>query len=134
MENEETKTVVLNQIDTIISKYSPERGEKFFCHDIYTYLLTVGARFCGIVESQELQNKIYQAFAKEAFWYKNHNDGCDYCKSTIIQSRLVKLRNKVDKMLTPKQTQAERNAEFQEKVIDLLTKMLNAIKNEKDNV
>ena len=127
---------VLKQIDTIIEKYSPERGEKFFSNDIYTYLITVGASFC-IKEyyqiSPELAEKLKNAFCKEAQWYKKH---CEYyCKATIIHERLKKLRERIVKVLQPpKQTQAEKNAEFQKKVIDLITKILNAIKNEKDSI
>lgn len=126
---EDTK-LVLRQIDTIIEKYSPERGEKFFSNDIYTYLITVGASFF-IKEyyqiSPELAEKLKNAFCKEAQWFRNH---CEYyCKATIIHERLTKLKNRIVKILQPqKQTQAERNAEFQNTVISLLTQILEVIK------
>ena len=132
METEETKKLVFKQIDTIIEKYSPERGEKFFSKDVFVYLITVGSSFC-IEEyyhlDKKLADKIHNAFNNEAAWVKKHCS--DYAYSATIQLRLKKLRDRVEKMLMPKQTQAEKNAEFQKKVIDLLTSMLNAIKNER---
>lgn len=133
METEETKTLVLNQIDTIIEKYSPERGEKFFSKDVFVYLITVGSSFC-IEEyyhfnDKKIADKIHNAFNNEAAWVKKHCSN-DYAYSATIQPRLKKLRNRVEKMLTPKQTQAERNAEFQKTVVDLLTQILELLRNE----
>lgn len=136
---EDYATLVLKQVDTIINKYKPEIGEKFYTNDIYAYLLTVGSGMVaeGISEyyifpNKELANKVYKAFFQESRWYPKH---CDtYCKASIIQSRLKKFRARIEKIVAPHKTQAECNAEFQKTVIDLLTKMLNAIKNGKDNV
>ena len=127
---ESNTELVLKQIDTIIEKYSPERGEKFFSNDIYTYLITVGASFC-IKEyyqiSPELAEKLKNAFCKEAQWYKKH---CEYyCKATIIHERLKKLRERSKKILQPpKQTQAQINAEFQKTVLERLENLENNIK------
>ena len=133
METAETKTLVLKQIDTIMEKYSPERGEKFFTKDVFVYLITVGSSFCieeyYHLDDKKLADKIHTAFNNEASWIKKHSE--DYAYSKTIQPRLKKLRDRVEKMLTPKQTQAERNAEFQKTVVDLLTQMLEVIKNEK---
>lgn len=129
-EEPDTKTLVLNQIDTIIEKYSPERGEKFFKKDVFVYLITVGSSFC-IEEyyhlDKKLADKIHTAFNNEAAWVKKHCS--DYAYSATIQPRLKKLRDRVEKMLTPKQTQAERNTEFQKTVVDLLTQILELLRN-----
>ena len=132
METEDTKILVLKQIDTIIEKYSPERGEKFFTKDIFVYLITVGSSFCieeyYHLDDKKLADKIHNAFNNEAAWVKKHCS--DYAYSATIQPRLKKLRDRVEKMLTPKQ-KAERNAEFQKTVVDLLTQILEVIKNDK---
>ena len=134
METEETKKLVLNQIDTIIEKYSPERGEKFFSKDVFVYLITVGSSF--FIEEylhldKKLADKIHTAFNNEAAWVKKHCS--DYAYSATIQPRLKKLRDRVEKMLTPKQTQAERNAEFQETVIYILNQILEVLSNKRNH-
>ena len=134
---EDYATLVLKQVDTIINKYKPEIGEKFYTNDIYAYLITVGAGMVaeGISEyynfpNKELATKIYKAFFQESRWYPKH---CDtYCKASIIQERLLKFRNRIEKIVAPpKQTKAQINAEFQKTVVDLLTKILEVIKTTK---
>lgn len=131
---EDYATLVLKQVDTIIDKYKPEIGEKFFTNDIYVYLLTVGSGMVaeGTSEYYQFPNKglaerLYKSFVQEAKWYPKHCTA--YCKASIIQERLAKFRARIKKIVaTPKQTQAERNAEFQKTVVSLLTQMLELIK------
>ena len=130
---EDYATLVLKQVDTIIEKYTPERGEKFFTNDIQAYLITVGSAM--IVEdiseyyhfpNKELANKLYKAFFQESRWYPKH---CDtYCKASIIQDRLAKFRARIKKIVAPpKLTQAQINAEFQKNVLERLENIENKI-------
>lgn len=131
---EDYATLVLKQVDTIINKYKPEIGEKFFTNDIHVYLLTVGSGMVaeGTSEYYQFPNKglserLYKSFVQEAKWYPKHCTA--YCKATIIQSRLKKFRARIEKIVAPpKQTQAERNAEFQKKVLERLENLENNIK------
>ena len=132
---EDYATLVLKQVDTIIDKYKTEIGEKFFTDDIQVYLLTVGSGMVaeGTTEyyqfpSKELANKLYKAFFQESRWYPKH---CDtYCKASIIQERLSKLRVRIEKIVAPpKLTQAQINAEFQKKVLERLENIENNINN-----
>lgn len=128
------RELVLKQVDTIIEKYTPEIGEKFFTNDIYVYLLTVGSGMVaeGTSEYYQFPNKglaerLYKSFIQEAKWYPKHCTA--YCNATIIKQRLSKFRARIEKIFAPsKQTQAERNAEFQKTVVDLLTQILEVIK------
>ena len=131
---EDYATLVLKQVDTIIDKYKPEIGEKFYTNDIYAYLITVGSGMVaeGISEyynfpNKELATKIYKAFFQESRWYPKH---CDtYCKASIIQERLAKFRARIEKIVAPpKLTQAQINAEFQKKVLERLENLENNIK------
>lgn len=126
----ETKELVLKQVDYIIDTYKPEKSDKFFSHDVQCCLLTVGSGFCieeyYQIGDESVKERLHNAFVKEAAYYKKH---CGfYCSAEKIQSRLKLLRNRVEKILTPKQTQAERNVEFQNTVISLLTEILELIK------
>ena len=125
-------TLVLKQVDTIIDKYKPEIGEKFFTNDIYVYLLTVGSGMVaeGTSEYYQFPNKglaerLYKSFVQEAKWYPKHCTA--YCNATIIQERLKKLRERIVKILQPsKLTQAQQNALFQAKVLSQLKELYEA--------
>lgn len=128
------RNLVLAQVNTIIGKYTPEIGEKFFTNDIQVYLLTVGSGMVaeGTTEyyqfpSKELAEKVYKAFVKESRWYPKH---CDtYCKASIIQERLIKFRARIEKIVAPpKQTQAQQNTLFQAKVLSQLNELYEAQK------
>lgn len=131
---EDYATLVLKQVDEIINKYKPEIGEKFFTNDIHVYLLTVGSGMVaeGTSEYYQFPNKglaerLYKSFIQEAKWYPKHCTA--YCNATIIQERLSKFRARIEKIVAPpKQTQAEKNAEFQKTVVDLLKQILEVIK------
>lgn len=130
---EDYATLVLKQVDTIIEKYKPERGEKFFTNDIQSYLITIGSGMIaeGISEYYQFPNKglaerLYKSFVQEAKWYPKHCTA--YCNATIIQERLAKFRARIEKIVAPpKQTQAQINAEFQKKVLERLENLENNI-------
>ena len=125
----ETKELVLKQVDYIIDTYKPEKSDKFFSHDVQCCLLTVGSGFCieeyYHFEDEQVKERLHNAFVKEALYYKKH---CGfYCSSDKIQSRLKKLRERVEKILSPKKTKADMDAEFRANVLDLLTKIYNKL-------
>jgi len=132
IETEDTK--INAYIDSIITfiraSYSEDKSKRFFTADVRGCIDAFIAGINQHIENGDYEDdsllKIANIMKREAKYYDFVVR--DYVEAKTIQNRLTKMEARIKKILTPKQTQAERNAEFQGKVVYLLTKILQLLR------